>query len=55
MYFLVVLIILFIIFFFIEKGWHLEDGWEMRATIITIGICIGGLILIFLYYSTGHH
>ena len=47
--YLIGLIVLFLIFFFIEKGWHLEDGWAMRATIITIGIGVLGIVLILAY------
>lgn len=49
--FLIGLAIVFVIFFFIEKGWNLGDGWAMRATIITIGIGVGGFILLCFYFS----
>jgi len=52
--FLIGLVILFLLFLFIEKGWQLEDGWAMRATIITIAIGVIGFILLLLYFATQH-
>jgi len=54
MYFLIGLLILFLIYFFIEKGWNLVSGWAMRATIITIGIGVAGFVLLCIYFSTRH-
>ncbi len=49
--FLVGLLILFVIFFFIEKGWQLPDGWAMRATIITIGVGVVCFVILLVYFA----
>lgn len=46
------IIILFVIFFFIEIGWSLDTGWAFRATIITIGIIIGLVIIVVILSLT---
>ena len=52
--FLVGLVILFLLFLFIEKGWDLPEGWAMRATIITIGIGVAGFALILIFTINQH-
>jgi hypothetical protein len=52
MEFIIGILVIFIISLLIEKGWHLPEGWAMRATVITIGIIIVGIIAINIYNTT---